>query len=215
MAKKDFNPITPENEESLRLRTAISELGSDLLHLPSGILIWRKEENEELIFLYDPDKITVEFFVGGGSTLYSSDNEQVQRVVIDSAFSKAQMKRANKSPYYSGRYAYEWHGETKPKEVPFPHYSDYKCVLGYIHNDSLTIPDKAIVPLLEKTANMGGITFVGSTVKPKQDKKLRRVLSSLLPDGSLDKVMDKLLVAYDLRQEDGPQKPYSGLSLFG
>ena len=128
-------PLIGVSPETDKLRYRLSNAAYSLFELGGGCLAWRFMEPERTVLLYDPSNVFVEFFIGGGSTITVNDTERASRIVIDSAFSKAQMKRAHSSPYFSGRYAFEWHGKTEPMEVPFPMYMDQTCVVATIRPD--------------------------------------------------------------------------------
>ena len=164
--------------------------------------------------LYDPSRVVVEFFVGGGSTTYFDDTRHVHRMFVDSAFSKVQMKRAHRSPYKSGRYALEWHGRQEPMEVPFPLYMDPRCLVAVVQEDSLILPRGSAVPQLERTSNIENMLFIRSTSEPSTDENLRIFLSDLVPRDRLTELVDRMSGAYALRRERGAERPYQGVRLF-
>lgn len=213
----DSRNLTKVSAETQDLRYRLSKLVYGTLELGGGCLAWRTVEPERTILFYDPQKVVVEFFIGGGSTDGSSETEHVPRVVVDSAFSKAQMKRAHPSPYSSGRYALEWYGRTEPMEVPFPMYMDQMCVVATIRPDGYVEmrQDGSIVPQLERASNIDDIVFVKSALKPSDDTGLVAFLSGVVGKENLAVLVDKISGAYALRMEKGKEVPYRPLKIFG
>lgn len=204
-------------DKTHELHAGLATAWLGILNLGSGCLAWQTNAPGDITLLYDPGLVTVEFFIGGGSTAYSNgDMEHVPRMVADSEFSKAQMKRAHRSPYLSGRYAFEWHGEARPMEVPFPTYLDPLCVLAIIGRDgsSYMRPDGSIVPQLERISNIADIAFVGSVSKPSENKTLTAFLSGLAGENSLATLVARMDGAYALRMERGREVAYKPLNLF-
>lgn len=210
-------PDTQVPPKTHKLHDSLNNGEYKIFDLGSGCLMWRTKELERIVLFYDPSRVVIEFFVGGGSTIYTSDIEHVPRMVVDSDFSKAQMKRAHPSPYFSGRYALEWHGRIEPMEVPFPAYMDQMCVVATIRPDGYVEmrQDGSIVPQLERASNLSDIVFINSTSKPSDDTGLVVFLSGIVGKENLAALVDRMSRAYDLRMEKGEEKPYKPLHLFG
>ena len=209
--------LVEESSETHELRAILNDEINDIFDLGSGCLVWLTKEPEEITLFYDPSRVIVEFFEGGGSTDYDlRDTEHILRMVVDSDFSKAQMKRAHRSPYMSGRYALEWHGKSEPMEVPFPTYMDDMCVSVGIKTDGSVVlrSGGSIVPQLERVANIADIAFVGSTLKTSDDQRLVAFLSGMVDADSLTGLVDRMSGAYALRSERGKEVPYKSLNLF-
>jgi len=194
--------------ETSRLREAIARESSELFDLGSGCLAWQTNEGNRLLF-YDPQRVVIEFFVGGGSTTYSPDPEHVHRMVIDSDFSRAEYKRNYRLPHMSSKFANDIYGTMTPMEVPFPLYIDPMCVIAWIQEGNLILPRSgSAVPHLERASDIADIVFVKSALEPTTDKDLEAFLFGLVPKDRLTEVIDSMSHAYILRKEAGPAKPY-------
>lgn len=209
--------MSSETHETREIRYRLSNGAYGIFELGRGCLTWQTIEPKYTILLYDPSNVFIEFFVGGGSTLSTSDTEHVPRIVVDSAFSKAQMKRAHPSPYFSGRYALEWHGRIEPMEVPFPTYMDQMCVVATIRPDGYVEmrQDGSIVPQLERVSNISDIVFIESASKPSDGTGLVAFLSGVVGKENLAALVNKMSGAYALRMVRGEEVPYNPPHLFG
>lgn len=210
-------PLIRTSSETGGLPYSLSGGAYGLHELGGGCLAWRTLKPERTVLFYDPQKVFVEFFVGGGSTIGMSDPEHVLRMVVDSAFSKAQMKRGHPSPYFSGRYALEWHGRIEPMEVPFPAYIDQTCIVASIRPDGdiEMRSDGSIVPQLERVSNLSDIVFINSALEPSNDEGLAAFLSDVVGRDHLAALVDRMSKAYALRMERGEEAPYRPLKIFG
>ena len=106
---------------SAQLTEGLARRSSNLVITSSGFVAWTTLESDGGVVanaLGNHQCLYVEFYTGGANTVFFDDPIQKFRGLIDTPFSKAQIRRKERVPRYSYRVGIEHYGVVAAVECP-------------------------------------------------------------------------------------------------
>jgi len=120
------------SDASARLTEGLARRSSDFIIISSGFVAWMAFEPDGSVVanaLGNHQRLYAEFYTGGANTVFSDDPIPKYRGLIDTPFSKAQIRRQERVPRYSYRVGIEHYGVVTAVECPIGMYIDRESVL--------------------------------------------------------------------------------------